>query len=267
VNDLGGGYGGLDGNVPAGTTDYLYSGSRCIEERDGLDTVLRQYVWGHYVDELMQLRELTGEKAGDYYPLTDLLHRAVALTDGAAKIVEAYDTDAYGWTLVFTGPGADGRWFTDDDVRTRLIGGEDLPAAPMCRYLFTGREYDAESRLYYCRGRYYDPELGRFISRDPIDYGGGMNLYEYCGGGPTGAVDPMGTVDTQTALNDPGLQALVRLAMTHYPGPAYGQENQMTIKRFGLWDLEGEWGSRFQPTLRFVNSDSWKPALVTACSA
>jgi len=34
--------------------------------------------------------------------------------------------------------------------------------------LFTSREYDRESNLYYYRARYYDAELGRFISRDPI---------------------------------------------------------------------------------------------------
>ncbi|MEI2672159.1 MAG: RHS repeat-associated core domain-containing protein [Marmoricola sp.] len=33
---------------------------------------------------------------------------------------------------------------------------------------FTSREYDAESGLYFYRARYYDPQAGRFISRDPI---------------------------------------------------------------------------------------------------
>ena len=34
--------------------------------------------------------------------------------------------------------------------------------------LYTGREYDSETALYYNRARYYSPTLGRFISRDPI---------------------------------------------------------------------------------------------------
>ena len=37
-----------------GTTDFLYSGVQCVEERDGTDNAVRQYVWGQYVDELIQ---------------------------------------------------------------------------------------------------------------------------------------------------------------------------------------------------------------------
>ena len=33
-------------------------------------------------------------------------------------------------------------------------------------YLFTGQELDFESELYYYNARYYNPKLGRFISRD-----------------------------------------------------------------------------------------------------
>ncbi len=34
--------------------------------------------------------------------------------------------------------------------------------------MFTGREYDAETGLYYYRARYYHPAIGRFISPDPV---------------------------------------------------------------------------------------------------
>ena len=46
--------GGLSGDIPDGTTDYLYhSGvAQCIEERDGDDDPTKQYVWGIYIDEI-----------------------------------------------------------------------------------------------------------------------------------------------------------------------------------------------------------------------
>ena len=48
------------------------------------------------------------------------------------------------------------------------------------RYLFTGREFDAETGLYYYRARYYHPGLGRFVGEDPIRFrGGDWNLYAY----------------------------------------------------------------------------------------
>ena len=46
------------------------------------------------------------------------------------------------------------------------------------------------------RQRWYDAQLQRFISTDPIGLYGGANLYGYCGNNPINAVDPMGLQDT-----------------------------------------------------------------------
>ena len=46
-------------------------------------------------------------------------------------------------------------------------------------FRFQGQYYDKESGLHYNRFRYYDPEIGRFVSQDPIGLQGGMNLFEY----------------------------------------------------------------------------------------
>ena len=60
-------------------------------------------------------------------------------------------------------------------------------------FTYTGREYDAESGLYYYRARYYDPTIGRFLNEDPIGFAGGdMNLYAYVWDNPTNFVDPYG---------------------------------------------------------------------------
>ena len=60
-------------------------------------------------------------------------------------------------------------------------------------YTYTGRRFDSETGLYYYRNRYYDAQLGRFVSRDPAGYEGSeWNLYEYCASDPILRTDPSG---------------------------------------------------------------------------
>lgn len=61
------------------------------------------------------------------------------------------------------------------------------------RYGFTGREYDAESGLYYYRSRYYDPTTGSFISEDSFGFAADdLNLYRYVFNAPVALRDPTG---------------------------------------------------------------------------
>ena len=200
--------GGTTGNIPNDTTDYLWRGNQVLEERDpfggtgSTDTPIRQYIWGTYIDELIQLTTLTtlgaqNVPAGAYYLLQDLLYRAVALTDLTGTIVEAYDTDAYGQTIIYTGPGPDYLWFTDDDAGSGFTyGANDM--------IFCGYRYDPETRLYYVRNRMFLTDVGgisvgRWLQRDPIGYAGGINLYEYVAGNPIGTLDTLG-LDCCSAL-------------------------------------------------------------------
>ncbi len=69
------------------------------------------------------------------------------------------------------------------------------PANPdfSSRYQFTGREFDGAAGLQYSRARWYDPNIGRFISEDPIGFGGGdINLYGYASNNPLNFSDPFG---------------------------------------------------------------------------
>jgi RHS repeat-associated protein len=63
---------------------------------------------------------------------------------------------------------------------------------------------DPETGLVLCTHRYYDPGTGRWLTRDPISYKGGMNLYSYAGGNPINEIDPDGTsyVDYLKGIGD-----------------------------------------------------------------
>ena len=55
-----------------------------------------------------------------------------------------------------------------------------------------GLEHDPETGFVYMRNRYYDPELGRFISADPMGYVDGPTMYGFAGNTPYNSSDPMG---------------------------------------------------------------------------
>ena len=73
-------------------------------------------------------------------------------------------------------------------------------------YLYRGEQFDADLGLYYLRARYYNPNTGRFMSRDPeagqaIDPQS-LHKYLYAGGDPINMMDPTGRADlVELALN------------------------------------------------------------------
>ncbi|HIE5949033.1 TPA: RHS repeat-associated core domain-containing protein, partial [Burkholderia cepacia] len=64
---------------------------------------------------------------------------------------------------------------------------------------FQGQYHDHETGLHYNRYRYYDPQSGRFVSKDPIGLAGGLNAFQYAPN-PAGWIDPLGLAKTTCDL-------------------------------------------------------------------
>ena len=147
------------------TTQYLYDGLNIVAETDEYDTVVAWYVMGLSVDEPLVRIDASGNEL-TYH--ADVLGSIVALTNSSGAVTTQYNYSPFGVTEVI---------------------GTDISQP----FRFTGREWDAETGMYYYRARYYAPELKRFISEDPIRFeSGDENWYRYVGNDPVNFTDSLG---------------------------------------------------------------------------
>ena len=172
---------------------YIYDGWQVIAEVEpypSASNTVAEYVYGEGMDEVVyaEIRDpddsngiFGGWDTIDVYYCHNSLGSVTAVLDDSGTVLERYSYEAYGETTIL-----------DPD---RSVKSVQTPIQP---YGFTGRrmDYEEDSGLYYYRLRYYDPEAGRFVSRDPIgmwgDPGQRGNAQNYCGNNPVNRVDPLG---------------------------------------------------------------------------
>jgi len=190
-----------------GTTNYLYEGRNLLEELDASGNALARYTQSPGLDQpLAELRSTVTS----YYE-QDGLGSVSALSNSAGALANTYTYDSFGKLAASTGTLAN-------------------------PFQFTGREFDPETGIYQYRHRYYDPNGGRFISEDPIGFGGGANFYRYVFNSPTNLVDPWGLapncVMTHSGLVCTGANPVsdqVDVLQLFFPGSQRDGNNSMNI--------------------------------------
>ena len=182
--------------VEIGTKKYLYKydslGQRVIKE-EGNNKERYQYqdgrikqvekegeyslIYSYSSNGIIQsVSEISNKDIKTYFYLIDIIGNIVGLVDGNGNIVVEYDYSSYGKV----------------EVKKDTVG---ISKKDHIRY--KGYIYDEETKLYYLISRYYDPEIGRFISPDSVEYIepssiSGLNLYVYCCNDPINMYDPSG---------------------------------------------------------------------------
>ncbi len=147
----------------AGTISYVLEAGSVVEERFGGG--VRKHHQGPGLDTVLAMQDDTGVVS-------------YLLRDHLGSIRE--QVDATGTTVTLR---------RDYDPWGNMSAGASTNG-----WAYTGREWDAETELYYYRARYYGSGAGRFTSEDPIALAGGPNLYAYIGGRVTVGTDPLGYV-------------------------------------------------------------------------
>lgn len=102
----------------------------------------------------------------------------------AALSIYYYHTDHLGTPRELTDSQGDIRWVASykawgNTLQVAVAEPDEKTGAVEQAIRFQGQWYDAETGPHYNRFRYYDPDVGRFISQDPIGLAGGYNLYQY----------------------------------------------------------------------------------------
>jgi RHS repeat-associated protein len=165
------------------TNKFVYDGWNVAAILDGTNNVLYSFTWGTDLSGTMQgaggvggLVSITycapnaGTNAGTYFPCYDGNGNVVALVNAAnGSIAANWEYGPFGELIRATGP-----------------------MAKLTPFMFSTKFYDWETGLYYYGHRYYNPSTGRWLSRDPMEELGGLNLYGYVDNDPSDYVDTDG---------------------------------------------------------------------------
>ena len=151
----------------ANVLKVVYDGPAVILDFDGGNAEVARYLQGPAIDEVLA-RETGSSNTVAWY-LQDRLGTVRDIANNSGAIVDHLGYDAFGAVTIETDPS-----YGD-------------------RFKFTGREFDPVTGLYSYRARWYDATSGRFLSEDPIGFGGGdTSLYRYVRNSATNATDPLG---------------------------------------------------------------------------
>ena len=154
-----------------GKTYYFYDGDKLLYETNSTGTITAKNVWA---DTGLLARSTSTPNRTLLYTWDAQGNVSQQLDASTGSIVESYMFDAFG---------------------TRATNGTDTAAMNDPYAGYSGREgyyQDVETGLLLLSHRYCDPTTGRFLNRDPIDYDGGVNLYEYVNNSPLSGHDASG---------------------------------------------------------------------------
>jgi RHS repeat-associated protein len=177
-----------------GLTFYGWEGNRLVWESTKKQSVHYFYEPGSFAPLAMGVKNhsIRVHEAPDWtnrtYRMADDPLWTKALQPEAFDHLYFYHCDQIGTPLEMTDEQGNTVWRAEYKAWGEAMLVTEKVRNPL---RFQGQYFDHETGLHYNHFRYYDPQIGRYISKDPIGLAGGLNPYAYAPN-PTGWVDPLG---------------------------------------------------------------------------
>jgi RHS repeat-associated protein len=187
---------------PQSAEQYFYFGLNPVLVLDSSGNVLSRNLYGLRVDELYA-REQTGQTK---WTLFDRVQSVRDTISNTAIVLNHFVYDSFG----------------DLKAHSSAVGStEDL---------FTGREFSTAPLVGYFRARYYSPDIGRFLSEDPLE----PYIYSYGGNNPSSFTDPLGLATGEyEEVHIPSLRTLI-LRRIQDPRAVYWLEQLHYLRLVGV---------------------------------
>lgn len=177
------------------TTTYLYDGDGVrLQASTGAQANKKtNFLW----DVSFALPQIALERDGNSNPIRRYTYGVRRISQTAGTTTSYFLYDGLGSTVNLTSSAGATQWtwsyepFGGIRTETKASGNQ-----PENRMRFTG-EYQEPTGLYHLRARQYDPQVGRFLTRDPAEQTvneGVISAYSYVANSPTVFVDPSGEV-------------------------------------------------------------------------
>ncbi len=227
-------------------TTYLYDSfnRRLAKKREGAKDQYFFYqgqeeigVWeDDHITELKilgngkKIRAIALELQGQVYmPIYDLFGNIRYLTDLSGQIVEGYRYTAFGEEEILNSEG-------------QILSRSQIGNA----WRYAGKRVDEETGLVFFGLRYYDSEVGRWISQDPLGFEDGPNLYAYLHHNPLAYFDAFGLYTTP-------LEASLITHKKFESGIFHSHPIKAGVKTFPLKIRQPEYSARYHLNQGFID--------------
>ena len=205
------------------TTKFYLDGTNIIEQNDGTTTL---YFYYDSVGEVIGFKY----NCNNYLYVKNSMGDVVGIADGDGNLIASYNYDTWGKVISVTG--------------------SNVAIGQLNPFRYRGYYYDSDIQMYYLQSRYYDPEIGRFINSDDVNYIGvteteiSYNPFAYCENDAINNIDYLGYLGWPGAIHNAvvdkiaSIYGLSKNLKIRYSNGTFGYADLVDLVKLQIWEVK-----------------------------